>query len=346
MPFADITGHRTRLLLLSQAVAGGTLPSSLILAGPAGVGKRRVAMAIAQALNCTDPRGDRTHAAGFAVDGCGTCSTCRRISRGLFPDLLIVERNADRLEIRIEQIREAVGQSAFRPFEGRMRLVVIDDASEMNTDAQDALLKSLEEPPSGTAFLLLTAWPDSLRPTIRSRCALMRFGPLDVEEIVAALVSEHHVSEADARTFALAAEGSLGRAVELSATDASRVRETLVEALGQVVEAAGPMERVAVGSRLVGLASSSGAGSPDRQALAVHLRVLASLVRDLTVLTTSAQGDGPLTNPDLSAELGRLAARVGRDRAMRAFQAVERAIGALERNANAKIVADWLALQL
>src|SRR4249919_3856361 len=155
MPFGAITGHRLLLELLARAIGRGTLPPSLIFAGPEGVGKRRTATALAQALNCDTP----IDAPGGGRDACGECAACRRIARGVHADILVIEPG-DSGNIKVDQVREAIDRTAYRPFEGRRRLVVIDGADALMPEAQNALLKTLEEPPPASVFVLITNRPD------------------------------------------------------------------------------------------------------------------------------------------------------------------------------------------
>src|SRR5512140_2068440 len=157
MPFSEVVGHARPLGLLSRSIARGSLPPSLLFTGPEGVGKRLVAMAVAQALNCVSPvvwnpasagfdggAGGGAHLRGGApslpYDACGTCPACRRIARGTHPDVVLIEA-PDTGPIKIEPIREVVAAAAYRPFEGRRRVVIVDEADRLNADAQDALLK-------------------------------------------------------------------------------------------------------------------------------------------------------------------------------------------------------------
>ena len=150
MPFTHIVGHRRLLSLLTRAIAHGTLPPSLLLAGPRGIGKRMTATAIATTLNCLQPRPP----GAFETDACGECTSCRRIARGVHPDVLVLE--PDEGKIKIEQIRDAIDRANYRPFEGRRRVVIVDDADAMVSAAQNALLITVEEPPSASVFLLLS----------------------------------------------------------------------------------------------------------------------------------------------------------------------------------------------
>src|SRR5262245_890238 len=140
MPFRDVIGHRRLLALLSRAIQRETLPPSLIFAGPEGVGKRLTALATAQALHCTNPQ-----VTDDKLDACGVCAACSRTARNVHPDVIVITPTETGL-IRIDQVREAIESSSYRPFEGRRRVVIVDEADAMLVQAQNALLKSLEEP--------------------------------------------------------------------------------------------------------------------------------------------------------------------------------------------------------
>src|SRR3954471_6220292 len=146
MPFKDVidggthAGLRRLVLLLARSVHREALPPSLIFSGPAGAGKRETAVATAQALNCLSPRGE-----GESRDACGTCAACLRIARGVHPDVIIIEP-AETGTSKVEQIRDAIDRSNYKPFEGRRRVIVLDDAVDFGEASQNALLKSLEEP--------------------------------------------------------------------------------------------------------------------------------------------------------------------------------------------------------
>ena len=134
--------------LLRRAVARGNVPQSVIFAGPEGAGKRAMAVALAQAVNCPSQTDG---------DACGTCSTCTRIARGDHYDVVTVTREDNAATIKIEQIRDQVlGVVGYRPFEARRRVFIIDPADAITDAGQDALLKTLEEPPPAAMILLLT----------------------------------------------------------------------------------------------------------------------------------------------------------------------------------------------
>jgi DNA polymerase III subunit delta' len=345
MPFRDVFGHLRLIKLLTRAAEGGTLPPSLLFAGPSGVGKRKIAISLAQALNCTNPQTATNPQSASrdpkSIDACGVCPACTRIARGIHPDVPIVEPG-DSGAIKIDQVRDIVDRAAYRPFEGRRRVVIFDEADALVPAAQHALLKTLEEPPPSSVFILVTARPDVLLPTVRSRCPQLRFRPLAADDIASALVARGH-SESEARAVAATADGSLGQALEASAgelVEARGIAQRVLEHASASQDPAGRLE----GAREL-LAKTRGTLNSEREQLSSNLRAMASLLRDVEVLATRAD-DRTLANPDVRPALEELTEAYRGERGVRAFGAVDRALVALERNAGAKLVADWLVLQL
>src|SRR4051812_8484717 len=341
MPFRDIIGHRKLAALLSRSIARDSLPPSLILSGPAGIGKFMAAVSTAQALNCLNPLRRQSDAVDTPeLDACGVCAACTRIARGVHPDILVLAPN-DKGNIRLDPVREAIDAAGYRPFEGRRRVTIVDQADGLERSAQNALLKILEEPPSGSVFLLVTALPDLLLPTVRSRCPQLRFRPLGVAEIAQALIQRKQPEDAAYAVAALAA-GSIGRALEASANDLVEARDVAIRVLAQAAATDDVRRRMDSAKDLV--VKGAGAASTERDQLAVYLRAMASLLRDVAAIGASADRR-VLANPDLVPKLERLTAFAG-DRGRCAFTAIDEALAALERYTNAKLVADWLVLQL
>jgi DNA polymerase III subunit delta' len=335
MPFRAITGHRPLLELLARAVARGTLPPSLLFAGPDGVGKRLTALALAQALNCEHPISADVDA---GYDACAACRQCGRIARGVHADVLVVQPG-ETGAIKIEQIRDVVDRAGYRPFEGRRRVVIVDGADALGLPAQDAILKTLEEPPSASVFVLITDRPDVLLPTVRSRCQRLRFGPLAPGDVAALLMRDHGVSAAEAHAAAAASGGSIGRAIENAGDRATEARDVAARLLQGAAATTDPRRRLD-GARLL-----TGGGAADRDELSRRLLALSSLIRDLGLLGARAD-ERTLANSDLKPQLQSLLKSYDGDRALRAYSVVDRALDALGRNASPKIVADWLALNI
>jgi DNA polymerase-3 subunit delta' len=304
VPFKDVVaehGHRRLAGLLARSVRRDALPPSLIFSGSAGAGMREMATALAQGLNCLSPID-----AGDGRDACGVCAACSRIARGVHPDVVAVVPD-DKGRVNVEHIRDVIDRVGFRPFEGRRRVVIIDEADTMLAPAQSALLKVLEEPPSSSVFVLVTTRPDLLLPTVHSRCPRLRFESTGTGTV-----------DADVR------EAACGVLMHVSTTDDP----------GRRIEAARDL-----------LPPRPGVGRVEREHVASHLRAMASLLRDVELLASRADS-GMIANAEVRPVLDRLTKAFGGGRGIRAFAAVDRALEALDRNAGVKIVADWLVLQL
>jgi DNA polymerase-3 subunit delta' len=206
-------------------------------------------------------------------------------------------------------------------------------------EAQNALLKTLEEPPAASTFVLVTSRPDVLLPTVRSRCQRLRFGRLAPAEIAAVLMRDHDYAEADAHAAASASDGSVGLALEGGSDEYVEARDAAARLLEQAAVSQDPRRR------LEGAKVLTGGGGVDRDELARRLRAVASLVRDIGVLVSGAD-ERRLANADLRPLLARLVKSFDGERTVRAFAAVDRALSALDRNASPKIVADWFAFQI
>jgi DNA polymerase-3 subunit delta' len=335
MALREVLGHQRLVQLIARSVSRESLPPSLIFCGPAGVGKRLTAIATAQLLNCPNRVGEGAH-----TDACGKCAVCGRIARGLHSDVLLVEPEESG-SIKIEQIRDVVERSAYRPFEGRRRVVIVDGAEALVPQAQNALLKTLEEPPAASVFILVTPQPDLLLPTVRSRCPSLRFGPLNPQD-VAAVLEQRGRTSAEAHAVAATADGSLRRALESLAGDLVLGRDTAEQALVRAAASDDPRRRIDGAKDLVPKTSSA---AGDRERLAIYLRSMSSILRDAALVSLDADAGG-LANADRREMLERLARTYRGDRAVAAFTAVDRALAALDRNAGVKIVADWVMLQL
>jgi len=348
MIFREIIGHRRLTTLIARAIERESLPPTLMFAGPSGVGKWAVARATAQAVNCLDPvkshlrQGSGGQADGeLAVDACGKCRSCDRIARGVHVDVLMLEPD-DRASIKIDVVRDMLSKISYRPFEGRRRVVLIREADALEPEAQNSLLKSLEEPPPGTMFILTTAVPGALLPTVRSRCMRLRFGRMTAAEVAAGLVRDHEYSDADARAAAPLADGSLGQALALIDSDLSMFRDL---AMGLLRNSAGRTDAQSRVQAAGPLHTGSSKKERTRADVAIVLRLMASMLRDLEAINAGADR-AVLANPLLSGDLEGLARAYSGDRARTAFGAVDRALMALERNAGIKVVTEWLAVQM
>lgn len=230
LSWENLIGHATTAAYLKKNIAEEKFPHAVIFSGAAGVGKRLAADICAAALLCDNP-----------VDGspCGRCESCHLVAAKSHPDFYIVEPEATKTtrNIKIGQIRELQSEASLRPLNSSRRVVILDGAELMNNAAANCLLKTIEEPPSQTIFILLTASRSSLLMTIRSRCMTINFDKLTAEQIRDALITRG-VEVAEAERLSVIADGSFGRALRLKDSGGAQLREAALDTLEKISAAA------------------------------------------------------------------------------------------------------------
>jgi len=190
---------------LAQAIKQKRVASAYLFLGPAGVGKFSFALRFSQSLLCETG----------ILPACGRCKACKQVESLTHPDLHILEPNPDEKQIKIDQVRAFEQRLSFRAFQGGRKIGIIPEAERLTTQAMNALLKTLEEPPADTVLILTCSNRSRLLPTIVSRCQILRLGPVAKEKLVEILHKDHNVPLEKARLVANLAEGSLERAADL-----------------------------------------------------------------------------------------------------------------------------------
>jgi len=234
MALHDVQGQDRAIAALTSALDKRSVHHAWLFHGPEGVGKELAALGLAQALTCPEK----------PFVGCGTCSSCTRVARRNHPDVTWVMPEDELVrrglagrsdfsatpsrDIRIEQVRKLQERLAFRALEAKHKVALIITAHAMNPSAQNALLKTLEEPPRDTILVLVSSAPDKLLPTIRSRCAKAPFGPLPQALVAAKVKAQAKCDDATANMIAAMAGGSLSRAHEYD-PDTLAERRGLIE---------------------------------------------------------------------------------------------------------------------
>ncbi len=327
----NVIGQRAMLERLGARASRGDVAHAYGIFGPASIGKRTIAVRLAQTLNCLDPK--------RPPGGCGTCLSCTKIERNIHPDVTLVERDAAKLKmIDIEQIRDMQRDLSLRPLEGRARVVIIDDAAELSEPAQVALLKTLEEPPRHAVLLLLTLSPESLFETIRSRLQPLMLRSVAAAEIAAGLRARG-VKDADA--IAAAAGGHPGLAIRLASDqDGERtMRRALEKEFFELVSSR-------LTERFAWAASLADESDPRKRTDAIGLRFdhWIELLRDASVRARGLEG-APL-RPDRSNEIGKVAAKADARELVDATLLVQKLRRDLFWNANARAMLEILALRL
>jgi DNA polymerase III subunit delta' len=320
MGFSEILGHQRQTETLRLALAKGRLHHAYLFAGPEGVGKRTLALALAKAIHCAE-RVD---------DFCGQCANCARIEDGNHPDVRTIEPLAGKKEISIQQIREIEKQLNFRSFSGRKKIAVLDPATLMNLSAQNALLKTLEEPPQDSLLLLVATNTGGLLPTLRSRCLRLSFGCLQCEQVANYLASKKGLKREEADFLAAMAMGSLGTALKIDGEELQEKRQGWIELLSSLK----------AGDYRAATATAE-ALAKDRDESLKFLEWAGSWYRDLMVHAVT-RGSGELVNRDVLARIEHESADDRLEHSLSLIaQTIEAAAG-IQRNLNRRMVLENL----
>ncbi|HVP05367.1 MAG TPA: DNA polymerase III subunit delta' [Dehalococcoidia bacterium] len=328
-PHWDLIGNERAVRALQAGLAGGAANHAYLFAGPDGTGRAAAAKRLAQALNCTG-----------AEPPCGECAPCRRIEGGIHADVqtLTIATDAEgavRKAISVEQVREMEAAVALAPYEGRTRVVVIDPADAMSDGAQNAFLKTLEEPPPNAVFVLIAGNEERLLETVRSRCRRIEFRLVPASEIEAALVAQGVEGER-ARLLARLSGGRPGWALEAAASP--RLLERRNESLGVARE----LPRLPLADRLDLAEKLSEAFKRDREPVMRQLDEWAGWWRDV-LLAASGAGES-IANVDETASLQADAGECDRAEVARFVQAIIDTRGYLAENVQSRIALDALML--
>ena len=326
MGFERIDGHERPVRVLRRALASDRIPGAYLFSGPEGVGKRTTAVTFAAALNCADDGGD----------ACGTCKSCRMTMEGIHPDVFIPDRSPTRISKNPPAsggkdrtgsgyISEIVPKLPYAPIMGRWKVVLIDDAHQLTETAANYLLKTLEEPPSRTLFVLVTAAEHLLLPTIISRCQRIRFSPLSEEQVISILVALGD-DRAVARRAALLCDGSVGKALQL-------IKQGKVDGLAGWMDFVRGLGRMSPADRLrtvTALLSSSGGKAGDRGGLDQFIAATRALLEErLRELAAGNEAD-----------------QMEQEKLLSIFEVLRETASSARGNANPKLLADHLAGRL
>lgn len=224
MSFEQVKGHDAQVRLFDQAVRRGRLGHAYLFVGPPGIGKRFFGRELAKSLLCDAPPDGR-------LDSCAHCPSCVQVDAGTHPDFFATGRPPESLELPIEVVRELCGNFALKSARGRGKVVLLDDADDLNEEAANCFLKTLEEPPPRSLLLLIGTSQERQLATIVSRCQVVRFAPLPTA-LVDDLLQAQGVADPELRQLLVqVADGSPGQALTLSDPALWSFRRTLIDAL-------------------------------------------------------------------------------------------------------------------
>jgi DNA polymerase III subunit delta' len=323
MSFKEVLGQKRPIMILQRAIQGGRVPSVYLFEGPNGVGKRLVALNLAKALNCDG---------GVGPDCCDACLPCRKIDKSNHPDVSIIEPEANSL--RIEQARNAQKDLSLKPYEGRKKVYIFDQAEKMTEQCENALLKTLEEPTGEALLVLITSSPYSLLPTVLSRTQRVRFDPLPQGEVASYLKRVRSWGEEKANFVASLSGGSLGRALETDADDLLSLRdEVLADLLSTLKE--GTCKAI----------DRAEAWAKEKDRLSDRLQYLLIWVRDLRIYQ-SAHEETLLVNCDRADRIRAEAGCFPREVLLQFFEIVQEAIRKVARHANARLSLECMFIRM
>lgn len=342
MALSALLGQPRATTLLGGALASGRVHHAYLFAGPPGVGKTLAAKLVAQALNCESPAGEEAALRGaFVDDPCGRCSSCKRISEEFkhhtHPLVMWVDTEAqmeahglyspdgDRTAAKavgVRLLRELViPRLMLRAVGGRRKVAIFMDV-DFTEGAQNAFLKTLEEPPPDTSFFVLSSTADALKPTIRSRCLRVAFSPLPLEVVASRVAQARKVDLETARLCAAVAGGNLGAAMQVDPKALQKRRDLIIA-----------FDRLADDDWIgwLGLAEALG----DREKALDAIDLLETWLHDVSL--AAAAGVPPSTNLDLAEEATRTATRLGGRECVRRVEVLRRTRTAIEGNAQPRL---------
>jgi DNA polymerase III subunit delta' len=363
MGFNELLGNERIVSALRGMLRRERVPSALLFTGPRGIGKYTLARMFAQAANCQR----------LKDDFCGECASCVKIARLADPQPLIeagliergesadaamiermpliIETNPDvwvlvpdpvrlrtpvaRPMIRMGQLRAVQRAAYFKP-EGRRRMFIMDSADTMRWTDADVFLKILEEPPESATLILLAPTPDSLLPTIRSRCLQFHFAPVAIEQIEQFLKERSDRKPAERKLAAQLADGSPGVALSIDLDESTRLRKSVLSLLHKAAAGTSYREIFAVTAQLA---------KQEKESFENILAIFYSLLTDLLEISQSSNSSVP-RNPDLRREVESLGKQVSMEWVQRATRGIDLLEGRLRRNIGRQLGMDALLVSL
>lgn len=321
MSFANILGQGWAISLLRRTIQTDRIPHALLFTGPKGVGRFLTATTVAKALNCLGE---------VQGDCCDQCLSCTKIAKGVHPDVHLLAPEG--MSLKIDQVRGLNQEVTLRPYEGRRKVFILDQAETMTEQAQNALLKTLEEPPGRAVLVLIAPEVSALLPTLASRCSQIRFGPL-AEQIIVAWLQEEGCDAEEAYFLAGLAGGSLGRAQELRTSPLQEIRGFVEQSFA--LPAGSTLPVLDLAERVL----------RQKETLSLFLEALLAWCRDLTVSKVTNR-EALLVYRNRGPALRRQSEPLAVAQLLAMYQTVKQTQDGLGRHANPRLSLEVMFLKL
>ncbi len=348
LTFDSITDQKRPVRILAAFIQKRHLPHALLFTGIEGVGKNDAALAFAMACNCMGEKHRRSDQLidnssskkdlPTAVNPCGYCRSCRKIKSDNHPDIIRIKPSG--AFIKIDQIRGCCDTLAMKPYEARVRVVIISDAHAMNPSAGNALLKMLEEPPDSSILILTACQTSDLLPTIVSRCQHIRFNPVSVESIETLLIENQGLAPDKASIIAAMANGSISRAFAMSSSNWINRRNWLINVIGPN-QADEPGSLISMSSgMLMGFAEML---KKNKDFLFDSLEIMKSWLRDLIIYNFHTE---KIINKDLIEKIQYASQKIDIKALMLKIDAIQAAQKDIQSNANLRLTLETMMMRI
>lgn len=333
----DVLGHEWAAAMLRGHLAGGQARHAYLFTGARGVGRRTLALRFAQAINCTQPP--------EPGEPCGACRACVQTARMQYTDLAILQPENPGAPVKIDAVRELTRTLVLAPYESSHRVALLLDFQNANTNAQNALLKTLEEAPPKVILLLTAESGEQLLPTIVSRCEVLLLRPLPLARLQDELVSRWQIAPGEAALLAHLASGRVGTALGLhQQPELLQQRQAALDDLAALLPA-NRIQRFAYADKMTNLQNKTG---EERER--IRLRLRDTLIQWLgwwrdVMISASGESDA-LINIDRRAEIETAAAHLPAGAGLAMTRALQDVLEGMDSNLNLRLLLEVLMLDL
>lgn len=326
----NLVGHDWVASILTQHIKNSNVKHAYLFCGLDGIGRRSLALRFAQALTCPNAR--------VTGEPCLSCSNCQRMARMQHPDLFVISVLENRKEISIEQVRGLQHDLSLAPYEAPCRIGLLLDFQNASGEAQNSMLKTLEEPTPRVVLLVTASRPEDLLPTIPSRCEVILLRPTSQEEISLALEKGTGISKTDAEKLARLSGGCYGQALAMQQNPEKVIKiNALIDGMLQAMTL--PLrDRFAYAEELAPRKPST------RENLQGVFRVWISFWRDALLIATRA--NAPIIHNDYETVLRNLAAEISLSEIQAQLARLEDGFDQLDNNANTRLLTEVLVMKL